>query len=134
MIGIAISAEAFAATSATLPLGSVSYENKTNDRAASASWLEPRVGSRPPQVPTARPSRELFRCHHEAGGDRRILRAAGGGQSCGSGQTCLTFNVSALRITSSSNRVSAGPMISASIVSISLSTDGYSMGWKTRSE
>ena len=49
------------------------------------------------------------------------------------GQTRLTFNVSALRITSSSNRVSAGPMISASIVSISLSTDGYSMGWKTRS-
>ena len=40
----------------------------------------------------------------------------GRGQSCGSGQTGLTFNVSALRTTSSSNCVSAGPMISASIV------------------
>ena len=61
--------------------------------------------------------------HLERGG-RRL--------SSGRGQTRLTFNVSALRITSSSNRVSAGPMISASIVSISLSTDEYSMGSKTQ--
>ena len=63
--------------------------------------------------------------HPERGGRRPSLWIS---------QTRLTFNVSALRITSSSNRVSAGPIISASIVSINLSTDEYSMGWKTRSE
>ena len=41
VVRIAISAEAFAAISATLPLGSVSYENKTNDR-----------GERKPPAPT----------------------------------------------------------------------------------
>jgi hypothetical protein len=46
VIGTAISAEAFAATSATLPLGSVSYENKTNDRGERYVWLEPRVVDR----------------------------------------------------------------------------------------
>ena len=40
MIKIAISAEAFAAIAATLPLGSVSYENKTNERYV---WLAPAV-------------------------------------------------------------------------------------------
>ena len=42
MVRIAISAEAFAAISATLPLGSVSYENETNDRGERYVWLEPR--------------------------------------------------------------------------------------------
>ena len=42
MVRIAIGAEAFAAISATLPLGSVSYENKTNDRGERYVWLEPR--------------------------------------------------------------------------------------------
>jgi hypothetical protein len=41
VVRIAISAEAFAAISTTLPLGSVSYENKTNDR-----------GERKPPAPT----------------------------------------------------------------------------------
>jgi hypothetical protein len=42
VVRIAIGAEAFAAISATLPLGSVSYENKTNDRGERYVWLEPR--------------------------------------------------------------------------------------------
>jgi hypothetical protein len=42
LVRIAISAEALAAISATLPLGSVSYENKTNDRGERYVWLEPR--------------------------------------------------------------------------------------------
>jgi hypothetical protein len=40
VVRIAISAEAFAAISTTLPLGSVSYENKTNDRGERYVWLE----------------------------------------------------------------------------------------------
>ena len=49
VVRIAISAEAFAAISATLPLGSVSYENKTNDRGERYVWLEtPRPGAAKP--------------------------------------------------------------------------------------
>jgi hypothetical protein len=44
MVRIAISVEAFAAICATLPLGSVGYENKTNERSgersrSSALWI-----------------------------------------------------------------------------------------------
>jgi hypothetical protein len=46
VVRIAISAEAFAAISATLPLGSVSYENKTNDRDERYVWLDPGVVDR----------------------------------------------------------------------------------------
>jgi hypothetical protein len=41
MIRIAISVEAFEAIVATLPLGSVGYENKTNERGERLIWLEP---------------------------------------------------------------------------------------------
>jgi hypothetical protein len=40
MIRIAISAEAFDAIARTLPLGSVGYENKTNERGERPVWLE----------------------------------------------------------------------------------------------
>ena len=46
MIRIAISQSAFDAISATLPLGSVSYENASNDRGERYVWLEPRVVDR----------------------------------------------------------------------------------------
>jgi hypothetical protein len=46
MIRIAISQAAFDAISATLPLGSVGYENKTNERGERYVWLEPRVVDR----------------------------------------------------------------------------------------
>jgi hypothetical protein len=40
MIKIAITVEAFEATARTLPLGSVGYENKTNERGEKLIWLE----------------------------------------------------------------------------------------------
>jgi hypothetical protein len=46
MIRIAISQAAFTAIAKTLPLGSVSYENKTNDRGERYIWLEPKVVDR----------------------------------------------------------------------------------------
>lgn len=42
MVRIAISAEAFAAIVATMPLGSVSYENAVNTRGERLIWLEQR--------------------------------------------------------------------------------------------
>ena len=39
MIRIAITAEAFEAIAATLPLGSVGYENATNERGERLIWL-----------------------------------------------------------------------------------------------
>ena len=49
MIRIAISQAAFDAIAATLPLGSVSYENHVNERGERYVWLPPNVvtGSRP---------------------------------------------------------------------------------------
>ena len=41
MIRIAISAKAFAAIAATLPLGSVGYENKVNEKGERLILLEP---------------------------------------------------------------------------------------------
>jgi hypothetical protein len=43
MVRIAISVEAFEAIARTLPLGSVGYENATNDRSERLIWLEPTV-------------------------------------------------------------------------------------------
>ena len=41
MIRIAITQAAFEAIAATLPLGSVGYENKTNERGERYVWLDP---------------------------------------------------------------------------------------------
>jgi hypothetical protein len=46
MIRIAIAAEAFEAIAATLPLGSVCYENATNERGERPIWLEPNMVAR----------------------------------------------------------------------------------------
>jgi hypothetical protein len=46
MIRIAISQAAFEAISATLPLGSVSYENHVNERGERYVWLPPNVVDR----------------------------------------------------------------------------------------
>ena len=43
MIRIAISRAAFEAIAATLPLGSVSFENETNERGERLIWLPPAV-------------------------------------------------------------------------------------------
>ena len=40
MIRIAISVEAFEAIAQTLPLGSVGYENKTNEQGEKLIWLD----------------------------------------------------------------------------------------------
>ena len=45
MIKIAITVEAFEAIAATLPFGSMSFENKTNERGERYVWLEPNVVS-----------------------------------------------------------------------------------------
>ena len=41
-----IQIEAFEAIESTLPLGSVSFENKTNEHGERLIWLEPRVVDR----------------------------------------------------------------------------------------
>jgi hypothetical protein len=46
MIKIAITVEAFEAIAATLPLGSVGNENKTNERGERYVWLDHAVVSR----------------------------------------------------------------------------------------
>jgi hypothetical protein len=46
MIRIAISAEAFEAIAATLPFGSMNYENKTNERGEKLIWLDHAVVAR----------------------------------------------------------------------------------------
>jgi hypothetical protein len=46
MIRIAISQAAFDAIAATLPLGSVSYENHVNERGERYVWLPPKVADR----------------------------------------------------------------------------------------
>ena len=46
MIRIAISQAAFDAIAKTLPLGSVSFENKTNTRGERYVWFEPSVVAR----------------------------------------------------------------------------------------
>jgi hypothetical protein len=43
MVRIAISQAAFDAIAATLALGSVGYENQTNERGERLIWLEPNV-------------------------------------------------------------------------------------------
>jgi hypothetical protein len=45
MIKIAIGHAAFEAIAATLPLGTVGYENQTKERGERAVWLEPNVVS-----------------------------------------------------------------------------------------
>jgi hypothetical protein len=46
MIRIAITPAAFEAIAATLPLGSVGYENETNERGERCVWLAPNVVDR----------------------------------------------------------------------------------------
>jgi hypothetical protein len=46
MIRIAITPAAFEAIAATLPLGSVGYENATNEKGERLIWLEPRMVDR----------------------------------------------------------------------------------------
>jgi hypothetical protein len=46
MIKIAISQAAFDAIAATLPLGSVGYENEVNERGERKIWLDPAVVTR----------------------------------------------------------------------------------------
>jgi hypothetical protein len=46
VIRIAITVAAFEAIAATLPLGSVSYENKVNEKGERLIWLDPRVVDR----------------------------------------------------------------------------------------
>jgi hypothetical protein len=46
MIRVSITAPAFEAIAATLPLGSVGYENATNERGERLVWLEPRMVDR----------------------------------------------------------------------------------------
>jgi hypothetical protein len=46
MIRIAITPAAFEAIAATLPLGSVGYENATNEKGERLIWLEPNVVDR----------------------------------------------------------------------------------------
>ncbi len=46
MIRIAITVEAFEAICATLPLGSVSYENETNEKGERYVWLDRSVVDR----------------------------------------------------------------------------------------
>jgi hypothetical protein len=46
MIRIAISQAAFEAIAKTLPLGSVGYENKVNEKSERLIWLDPSVVDR----------------------------------------------------------------------------------------
>jgi hypothetical protein len=46
VIKIDITAEAFDAIEATLPLGSVGYENKVNEKGERLIWLDPHVVDR----------------------------------------------------------------------------------------
>jgi hypothetical protein len=46
MIRLAITPAAFEAIAVTLPLGSVGYENATNERGERVIWLEPHVVDR----------------------------------------------------------------------------------------
>jgi hypothetical protein len=45
-IRIAITKAAFEAIAATMPMGSVGYENKTNEKGERCVWLEPTVVDR----------------------------------------------------------------------------------------
>jgi hypothetical protein len=66
MVHIAISQAAFEAIAKTLPLGSVDYENATNEKGERLIWLEPSM--------VARAGREL---------QRRYTAAGDGGVSAG---------------------------------------------------
>jgi hypothetical protein len=46
MVRIAINAEAFEAIPSTLPLGSVGYENATNERGERLIWLQEAMADR----------------------------------------------------------------------------------------
>ena len=46
MVRIAISVEAFEAICATVPLGSMSFENKTDEHGQRLIWLDPNVVDR----------------------------------------------------------------------------------------
>ena len=71
MIKIAISQAAFDAIAATLPLGSVGYENEVNERGERLIWLDPAAVSR---LRHARARRKLPRCDFAAGVGKCRLR------------------------------------------------------------
>jgi hypothetical protein len=50
LISIAITVEAYDAIAATLPLGSVGYENKTDEDGRRLIWLDPTVVNRLPAM------------------------------------------------------------------------------------
>jgi hypothetical protein len=72
MIKIAISQAAFDAIAATLPLGSVGYENGVKERGERLIWLDPGVVSRVARHARAR--RKLPRCDFAAGVGKCRLR------------------------------------------------------------
>jgi hypothetical protein len=71
MIKIAISQAAFDAIAATLPLGSVGYENEVNERGERLIWLDPAVVSR---SRACKARRKLPRCDFAAGVGKCRLR------------------------------------------------------------
>ena len=71
MIRIGITAAAFEAITATLPLGSVGYENATNENGERLIWLDHAVVAR---LRAMRLRRKLQRCHPPAGVGKRRLR------------------------------------------------------------
>jgi hypothetical protein len=77
MIRIAITQAAFDAIAATLPLGSVGYENKTDVQGQQFDLAGPGIGR--PSALAARPRRELQRRDHQAGVGKCRLRALADG-------------------------------------------------------
>jgi hypothetical protein len=64
VIRIAISQAAFDAIASTLALGSMNFENATDEHGQRLIWLDNAVVDR---LRAARPRRELQRCHPRAG-------------------------------------------------------------------
>jgi hypothetical protein len=73
MIRIAITTGAFDAIASTLPLGSVGYENKTNERGERLVWLDLAMVNRL-RPGHARTGRVVQRCDFAAGVGKRRLR------------------------------------------------------------
>ena len=87
MIKIAISQAAFEAIAKTLPLGSVGYENKVNERGERLIWLEPNVVNRLRAL--RGPWREQQRCDFAGRGGK----LTGDGRSFMADIWKLTFTV-----------------------------------------
>jgi hypothetical protein len=85
MIRIAITAEAFEAIVATLPLGSVGFEPEGNMKSEQLIWLEARVLDSSRRLARAR--RELQRRHLSAGGAECNVAALAAAMSVGKGRS-----------------------------------------------